>query len=115
MKKVLALSIAIVLVLSASAFAGQEPARPQDPQASEPAPSSEQAQSVSGTISSLDNDQKMLVLRDDSGKEITVYWNDATRVSGGDLKEGASVSLQTTDQGGKTFATSIEVRTKKSY
>ncbi|HEY3203560.1 MAG TPA: hypothetical protein VGL03_07850 [Thermoanaerobaculia bacterium] len=106
MKRILVLSLVMVFALSAAAVA-----IPQSADTSQSAA----AKSIRGTISSVDQNAKMLVVKDNSGKDITVYWNDATRLSG-DLKEGATVSLQTTEQGGKTVATSIEVSgTKKPY
>ena len=121
MKKVLALAVTLGLALSAAAFAqNATQSKPDNPnQTSSPPQSSqdkpqEQGKAVTGTITSIDNTAKMFVIRDDSGQSVTVYWNDATRVSG-DLKEGATVSVLTSDQGGKTVATTIQVRTKKSY
>lgn len=107
MKKVLALSLVLGLALSAAAVA--QDASQSGQQKSQPA-----AKTVSGTITQVDNNAKMFVVKDESGQLVTVYWNDATRVSG-DLKEGAAVSLQTTEQDGKIVATSVQVRTKKSY
>jgi Cu/Ag efflux protein CusF len=108
MRKFLALSLVLGLALSAVAVA--QDASQSGQQKSQPA----QAKSVSGTITQVDNNAKMFVVKDESGQLVTVYWNDATRVTG-DLKEGATVSLQTTEQDGKTVATSVQVRTKKSY
>jgi Cu/Ag efflux protein CusF len=107
MKKGLIAALALCLALSGAAIA-------QDAPQSDPsqAQSSQQAKSLSGTITQVDNDQKLFVVKDDAGQLVTVYWNESTRISGGDLKEGASVSLQATDQGGKMFATSVQIRTK---
>jgi hypothetical protein len=44
-----------------------------------------------------------------------VFWDSSTKVNG-DLAVGSTVSLQTTDQGGRTVATSIEAKAaKKPY
>ena len=117
MKKVLALALTVGLGLAAAAIA--QDATQSKPEQNPPAQSSQDkpattAKAVTGTITSIDNNQKMFIVRDDAGQTVTVYWNDATRVSG-DLKEGATVSVQTNDEGGKTMATTIQVRTKKSY
>ncbi|HEY7573602.1 MAG TPA: hypothetical protein VIB08_00395 [Thermoanaerobaculia bacterium] len=60
---------------------------------------------MSGTITKVDNDQKMMTVKDSAGKEWTVYWNDATKVEGGAPKEGAMVSFATTSKDGKMTAT----------
>ena len=71
--------------------------------------------SLRGTVSSVDNTAKSFVVKDSSGKEVTVFWTDSTRMSG-DLKEGSSVDIQTSDQGGRMVATSIDVQAaKKPY
>jgi hypothetical protein len=118
MKKVLALALTVGLGLAAAAIAQDStqsnPQNPTSPQSSQDKPQATSGKSLTGTITSIDNNQKMFIVRDDAGQTVTVYWNDATRVSG-DLKEGATVSVQTNDEGGKTLATTIQVRTKKSY
>ncbi len=71
---------------------------------------------IVGTISSLDNSQKSMVVKDTSGTETTVYGYDSARIAGGDLREGATVKVSTREQDGKTFAVSIEVQQpKKPY
>jgi hypothetical protein len=84
-------------------------------QSAQTAPSQGSMKSIQGTISSVDNSAKSFIVKDSSGKEVTVFWTDATRLSG-ELTEGASVMLQTTQQDGKTVATSIQVSSsKKTY
>ena len=70
--------------------------------------------SLRGTISSVDNNAKSMVVKDADGKEVTVFWTDSTRLSG-ELTQGATVNLQTTEQDGKTMATSIQVSSSKKY
>ena len=69
---------------------------------------------VSGTISRVDTTGKTLVVKQSSGDEVTVYWNDGTTVSG-DLREGQPVRVEVKEQDGKTWATSIQVQAKKPY
>jgi Cu/Ag efflux protein CusF len=106
MKKVLVLSLVLGLALSGAVVA-QDTSKPS--QSGQQAP---QAKSVRGTVTQMDNTQKFVVVKDDAGQLVTVYFNDSTRISGGDLKEGAAVSVQTTEQDGKTVATLIQIRTK---
>ena len=42
------------------------------------------------------------------GKEMTIYWNESTKVKG-ELKEGETVHVRTSDKDGKTWATSVHV------
>ncbi len=99
MKKALGMALAAVIVLSAVAMATEAAAD----------------KSISGTISRLDTASKTMVIKDTSGKEVTVFWDDATRVAGGELREGSQVEVQTKDQDGKNFATSIQIRATKPY
>jgi hypothetical protein len=111
MKRII-LSAAIAASLAAAPMA----LLAQDgPQSSRENPS-QNAMAMHGTVTSVDNNAKSFVMKDDvSGKEVTVYWDSSTKVNG-DLKVGSTVSLQTTDQGGRTVATSIDAKaSKKPY
>ena len=70
---------------------------------------------IVGTITSIDNASKSMVVKDTAGTETTVYWNDASKVAGGELREGSTVKVDVKDQDGKSFATSIQVQAKKPY
>jgi len=74
-----------------------------------------ETKTIVGTISSVDNTQRSMVVKDSGGNETTVYWNESARVMG-DLKEGAAVRVDAKDQDGKTWAVSIQVQpAKKPY
>jgi hypothetical protein len=79
-----------------------------------PDPSQSDTKTISGVISRVDMNGKTMVVKDASGNEITVYWNEATRVTG-EPREGSSVTVQTKEQDGKTWATAINVSAKKPY
>ena len=102
MKRVLAscVVLAVSLVLASPVLA-------QDTQKSDMGSS----KTMTGTITRVDNTAKMMTVRDDSGKEKTVYWDDSTSLSG-TPSEGASVSVSTTEKDGKTVATMIQVKPK---
>jgi Domain of unknown function (DUF5666) len=116
--KRLILSAAIAAALAATTAIAQE--KPTDPAQPEARQSSSQSQApattIKGTVASVDQSGKSFVVKDEaSGKEVTVYWDSSTKVNG-DLKPGSMVSLQTTDQGGKMTATSIDIKSaKKPY
>jgi Cu/Ag efflux protein CusF len=112
MKKILALLMVVGFAAATALAAAQQMPREKAGEQKAPAP----AKSLRGTIAQVDNNAKSLTLKDDSGKETTVFWNDTTKIDGGELKEGVTVSLETTQQDGKTLATSIKVTgAKKPY
>ncbi|HYX19703.1 MAG TPA: DUF5666 domain-containing protein, partial [Thermoanaerobaculia bacterium] len=64
---------------------------------------------------SVDNSGKSFTVKDDSGKETTVFWDSSTKVSG-DLKVGSMVTVQSSQSSGKTMASSVEVKSaQKPY
>ena len=101
MKKVLTLSLASLLVVGSFAFADSNKAK------------SSHGGTARGTIASVDQTAKTFVLRDAAGKEMTVSWNDATKVKGGSLKEGEQVQIRTVDKNGGHVATSISIEPSK--
>lgn len=118
--KRLILSAAIAAALAATTAIAQE--KPQQDPAQQPearqstSQSQAPASTIRGTVASVDQSGKSFVVKDEaSGKEVTVFWDSSTKVNG-DLKPGSMVSLQTTDQGGKMMATSIDIKSaKKPY
>jgi hypothetical protein len=90
MKRFLAFVLVLGVALSAVALAGD---------------AKMSGKKMSGTITKVDSDQKMMTVKDSAGKEWTVYWNDTTKVEGGAPREGAAVSFSTTSRDGKMVAT----------
>jgi hypothetical protein len=86
-KKACAFSLAALLCISALAAAG----------------------GLDGTIRQLNREEKWMSVANASGQETRIYWNDATRVEGGDLKEGRSVSVKAMPKDGKLLATWVRV------
>ncbi len=117
MKRViLSAAIASALAVAASAIPQEKPMDPaQQPEARQ-STSQAQATTIKGSVVSVDQSGKSFIVKDEaSAKEVTVYWDSATKVNG-DLKPGSMVALQTTDQGGKMMATSIDIKSaKKPY
>ena len=62
-----------------------------------------------GTITKMDSAAKMMTVKDASGTETTVYWNDSTRVAGDEMKEGAKVHWTGSEKDGKMWATWVHV------
>jgi len=68
---------------------------------------------MEGTITKLDQAGKSMVVKTADGKEMTIYWNDQTKLSGDPLKEGATVHFKSSEKDGKVWATSVYVGTKQ--
>jgi hypothetical protein len=90
MKRLLALVLVLGVALSAVALAGEGKMT---------------GKKMTGTITRVDNDQKMMTVKDSHGKEWSVYWNDTTKLEGGAPREGATVSFAAHSKDGKMWAT----------
>lgn len=64
--------------------------------------------STEATITKLDMTGKSMVVKTADGKEMTLFWNDATKLHG-TLKEGETVHVKTSNKDGKTWATWVHV------
>jgi hypothetical protein len=93
MKKVLGIAVAVMLCVSLVALAGGDKG----------------AGKMGGTITKLDTTEKLMVVKDKDGKEWSIYWNDATKVEGGELKEGEMVHFKAAEQDGKMWASWVHV------
>jgi hypothetical protein len=60
------------------------------------------------TITKVDMAAKSMVVKTVDGKDMTIYWNDATKLQG-TPKEGEPVQLKTSDKDGKTWAKWVHV------
>ncbi|HEY7369787.1 MAG TPA: hypothetical protein VIA29_07855 [Thermoanaerobaculia bacterium] len=93
MKRIVALSVVALLCLSVAAYAGGG-----------------MKDSKSATIVSVDNASKSMVVKSADGKEWTLYWNDATKVEGGEVKAGEMIHFKADkDKDGKAWASWIHV------
>jgi hypothetical protein len=93
MKRFLAIAVVLGLALSTVALAEHDHMG---------------GKSMSGTVTKVDNDQKMMVVKDSDGKESTIYWNADTKVEGAAPKEGAMVWYKATSKDGKMWATWVK-------
>jgi len=127
MKRFLTPMLAAAVTLSAAALvAQQDNRRPNDPRDENPQTydSSKSAATFEGTVSQIDPSGSSFVLRDRSGSEVTISWDQSTRVMGAEasqassgmstLKVGDEVVVKTATQGSKTLATTVQIRPKKS-
>jgi Cu/Ag efflux protein CusF len=104
MKRVLASCVVLAVCFATAGLA-------QDSQKSTDTSSSMSGKMMTGTVTKVDSSAKMMTVKDDSGKEWTVYWDESTTVSG-TPSEGATVSFSATQKDGKTMAKSISVKPK---
>jgi hypothetical protein len=93
MKRVLAISVVLALCLGAVALAEKK---------------MDKDGRMKGTITKVDNAQKMMTVKDKSGKEWTIYWNADTKVEGDSPKEGARVKFKATEKDGKMWASWVK-------
>ena len=64
--------------------------------------------STEATITKVDMAAKSMVVKTVDGKDMTIYWNDATKLQG-IPKEGEPVQVKTSTKDGKTVATWVHV------
>jgi hypothetical protein len=133
MKKLLMAVFSAALVLAAAVATAQQNQPSTRPQSDPSQTSSASAATLEGTVSQIDQSGRSFVVRDASGTETTVYWDQTTRLmspegsqgmtterSGqtssnmSNLKVGDDVVVKTTDQGGKKVAATVKVQPKKS-
>src|SRR5215212_1664143 len=96
--KILILSLAALLIVSA-AFAATTAAK-------HPAT---HGKSVHGTIAKLDQTAKTFTINSGAKKSYPLQWNDATKVSGGSLKDGERATVRYMVHEGKNVATSVMI------
>jgi hypothetical protein len=65
--------------------------------------------SLSGRVSRVDAAAMTFSVVDSSGREVTVAWTAATKVTGGEVKPGEMVTLRYLDKDKKHIATTIRV------
>jgi hypothetical protein len=93
MKRFAAISLVVFFALTAVAFAEHDKM---------------DGKKMSGKITKVDNDQKMMIVTDKSSKEWTIYWNADTKVEGAAPSEGAMVWFKAMEKDGKMWATWVK-------
>ncbi len=64
---------------------------------------------LSGTVSTMNFAAKTFVVRDSAGRDTSLVWTDATKVTGGALKAGQNVTLRYLVKDKKNIATSVKI------
>lgn len=107
MKRTLILAIALALCTGAALFA--DDAMKNDDTMKSGAMKSEKTMTAHGTITRIDNDGKMMTMKDAHGKEMTMSWDESTKVMG-DMKEGAMATVHYQMKDGKMMAHSVTMK-----
>lgn len=112
-------SLAMATVLSTSALA-QEPAAPQTPTTQPRAQQDMIATTVEGQLQSVDATTKTIVVKTAAGKEESLKYDDATKVTGGQSgiaglanSKGTDVTVKFRGMGANRVATEITIREKQ--
>lgn len=101
MKKALTLAALAILTVALAARAHDDSKAPKN------APGEKV---VSGTIARVDMNYRALTVTDSKGVNWQVMWNDATKIMGGELKEGAPVQLGYVEAQNRNWASWIRVQ-----
>jgi len=64
---------------------------------------------LTGTITGIDQSKKTLIVQNAAGKQTKLSWTNATKVMGGPLAIGQSVTLRYLDKDGKHIVASVRV------
>jgi hypothetical protein len=92
MKKALALAVVMVMCAALGLAAAGE----------------HSGKATEGTITKVDMAGKSMVVKTADGKDVTIYWNDTTKLQG-TPKEGETVHFKASEKDGKTWATWVHV------
>ena len=63
---------------------------------------------ASGTVMKMDKDAKMMTMKSSKGKEMTMYWDDSTKMTG-DMKEGSMATVHYMMHDGKMMAHDVKM------
>ena len=102
MKKALTLAILATLIAAPAARASD------DSKAQKPAAAAEKV--VSGTLARVDMNYRAISVADSKGVNWQIVWTDATKIMGGELKEGVSVQVGYVEAENRNWANWIKVQ-----
>jgi hypothetical protein len=105
MKRLLTLAIALALCTGAALFA--DDSMKKDDTMKSDSMKSAKMMTAKGTITKMDNDGKMMMMSA-KGKEMTMYWDDSTKVTG-DMKEGSMATVHYMMKDGKMMAHEVKM------
>jgi hypothetical protein len=91
-------SIVAALLLAAAAFGVNPPSKAKV-----------HGLSVTGTVASIEEAGKKMVVKTAAGKQVALVWTGATKTVGGSVKAGVKVTVRYLEKDGKNIATSIQI------
>jgi len=95
-------SIVAALLLAAAAFGANPPSKAKV-----------HGFSVTGTVASVEEAGKKMVVKTALGKQVALVWTGATKTVGGSVKAGVRVTVRYLEKDGKNIATSIRIEPDK--
>lgn len=93
---------AALLLLSAGVFGANPPSKAKV-----------HGLSVTGTVVSVEEAARKMVVKSAAGKQVSLVWTGATKTAGGPIQAGAKVTIRYLQKDGKNIATSIHVGGEK--
>jgi hypothetical protein len=102
MKRALTLSLALLFCTGAVLLA-DDTMKKDDTMKSGSAMQPAKMMTAKGTITKMDKGGKTMTVKNAKGKEMTMYWDDSTKVTG-DMKEGSMATVHYMMSGGKMMA-----------
>ena len=105
MKRFLTLVLSLSLCTGAVLFADE---MKKDDSMKSGSMKSEKMMTAKGTIMKMDKDAKMMTMKNAKGKEMTMYWDDSTKVEG-DMMEGSMAVVHYMMHDGKMMAHDVKM------
>lgn len=68
---------------------------------------------VTGTVASVEEPAKKMVVKTSAGKQVALVWTGATKTAGGSVKAGVKVTVRYLEKDGKNIATFIKIEPEK--
>ena len=106
LKRFLTLVLSLTLCTGAVLFADES--MKKDDSMKSGSMKSEKMMTANGKIMKMDKDAKMMTMKSAKGKEMTMYWDDSTKVEG-DMMEGSMATVHYMMHDGKMMAHDVKM------
>jgi len=106
LKRFLSLCLALSICTGAVVFA--DDTMKKDDSMKSDSMKSTKMMTAKGTIMKMDKDSKMMTMKNAKGKEMTMYWDDSTKMMG-DMKEGSMATVHYMMHDGKMMAHDVKM------
>jgi hypothetical protein len=102
------LTLALSTVLCTAAVVAAQDSMKKDDMKKDSGMKSEKTMMATGTVTKIDKDGKMMMMKDKAGKEMMMYWDDTTKVKG-EMMEGHMATVHYMMNGDKMMAHSVSM------